>query len=166
MYKLPLYGELGRYPLYIDTIMSMIKYWIRLYNNETKDALLKEGFSENLVMVNSNQQCWLRCIKIILDGCSLSYLYDNPQSIKDKTLSIIIQKKLKSKFFQNWSQQLDKSEKMRTYKLFKDIFCFEKYLYILNDNVKDRVSLTRFRTSTHKLQIEVGRYTVPKTHIN
>jgi hypothetical protein len=22
------YGELGRYPLYIDTIISMIKYWV------------------------------------------------------------------------------------------------------------------------------------------
>ena len=94
--KLPLYGELGRYH-YIDTIMSMIKYWIRLYNNETKDALLKEGFSENLVMVNSNQQCWLRCIKIILDRCSLFlYLYDNPQFIKDKTLSIIKKKHKKT----------------------------------------------------------------------
>jgi hypothetical protein len=28
-----------------------------------------------------------------------------------------------------------------------------------------RVSLTRFRTSTHQLQIEVGRYTAPKTPI-
>ena len=61
----------------------------------------------------------------------------------------------------------DKSEEMRTYKLFKNVFCFEKYLYVLNDNVKDRVSFTRFRTSTRKLQIEVhvGRYTVPKTPI-
>jgi hypothetical protein len=86
---LPLNGELGRYPLYIDTSISMIKYWIRLYNNEPKYILLKEALSENLVMVNSNQQCWLRCFKIILDGCSLSYLYDNPQSIKHKTLSVI-----------------------------------------------------------------------------
>jgi hypothetical protein len=46
-------GELGRYPLYIDTSISMIKYWIRLYNNEPKYILLKEVLSENLVMVNN-----------------------------------------------------------------------------------------------------------------
>ena len=109
--KLPLYGELGRYPLYIDIIMSILKFWIRLHNNEPKDALLKETLPENLVIVSLNQQCWLPCIKIILDGCSLSYLYDNPQSIKDKTLSIMKKNQLKSKFSQNWSQQLDKSDK-------------------------------------------------------
>jgi hypothetical protein len=29
--NLAIYGELGRYPLYIDTIISMIKYWVRLW---------------------------------------------------------------------------------------------------------------------------------------
>ena len=31
--NLAIYGELGRYPLYIDTIISMIKYWVRLCKN-------------------------------------------------------------------------------------------------------------------------------------
>jgi hypothetical protein len=33
--NLAIYGELGRYPLYIDTIISMIKYWVRLCKNTT-----------------------------------------------------------------------------------------------------------------------------------
>ena len=31
-------GELGRYPLLIDVVLSMIKYWVRL--NDTKKSLL------------------------------------------------------------------------------------------------------------------------------
>jgi len=44
--KLALYGKLGRFPLYIDIIMSMVKYWIRLYDDEKpKDTLLFEALS-------------------------------------------------------------------------------------------------------------------------
>ncbi|CAG2198756.1 unnamed protein product [Mytilus edulis] len=54
--KLALYGELGRFPLYIDIIMSMVKYWIRLYNDKPKDALLSEALAENITMIDNNQQ--------------------------------------------------------------------------------------------------------------
>ena len=48
--KLSLYGELGRFPLYIDIIMSMVKYWIRLYDEKPKDTLLFKALSENITM--------------------------------------------------------------------------------------------------------------------
>jgi hypothetical protein len=35
--NLAIYGELGRYPLYIDTIISIIKYWVRLCKNTHHD---------------------------------------------------------------------------------------------------------------------------------
>ena len=54
---------------------------------------------------------------------------------------------------------------MRTYRLLNNVFKFEKYLSVVNSD-NDRVSMTRFRTSNHKLQIEIGRYTIPKTPIN
>ena len=31
-------GELGRYPLFIDVVLSLVKYWVRL--NDTKIRLL------------------------------------------------------------------------------------------------------------------------------
>ena len=27
------YGELGRYPLYIDTVLAIIKYWLHIYKD-------------------------------------------------------------------------------------------------------------------------------------
>jgi hypothetical protein len=52
---------------------------------------------------------------------------------------------------------------MRTY--IKNVFKFEKYISVVNSD-NDRVSMTRFRNSNHQLQIEIGRYTIPKTPIN
>jgi len=53
------------------------------------------------------------------------------------------------------------SEKLRTYREFKNIFKFEKYLQSVVDH-NDRNSMTRLRTSSHILQIDIGRYTIPK----
>jgi hypothetical protein len=47
---------------------------------------------------------------------------------------------------------------------FKFIFQQEKYF----DNIKElsnRSTLARFRISAHKLEIERGRYTIPKTAV-
>ena len=51
---------------------------------------------------------------------------------------------------------------MRTYWLFKNVSKFEKYLSVVK-SVNDRASMTRLRASNHRLQIEIGRYTIPKT---
>ena len=37
--NLAVVGELGRYPLYIDIVISMIKYWIRLHEDKTNCIL-------------------------------------------------------------------------------------------------------------------------------
>ena len=62
---------------------------------------------------------------------------------------------------QEWHQQLYNSEgKMRTYKTFKDNFILEPYLHL---PYHLRILLSKFRVSTHTLQIEVGRYHLPHT---
>ena len=42
-------GELGRYPLFIDVVLSMVKYWVWLNDTKNKitDNLLLETIKEN-----------------------------------------------------------------------------------------------------------------------
>ena len=75
-----------------------------------------------------------------------------------------LKKSLQSKFVKYWYVELHKSEKLRTYRKFKSIFMFEKYLTHVSNDL-DRSNLARFRTSCHKLLTAYGRYTVPKTPI-
>jgi hypothetical protein len=44
--KWALVGELGRYPLYIDIIISMIKYYIHLHD-DTSSPILRAAIDEN-----------------------------------------------------------------------------------------------------------------------
>ena len=75
-----------------------------------------------------------------------------------------LKKSLESKVVKYWSVELHKSEKFRTFRKFKTIFMFEKYLtHVSHDS--DCSNLARFRTSCHKLLIGYGRYTTQKTPV-
>ena len=50
--KAALYGELGRYPLYIDIIISMLKYWNRLHSLKVTDKLLSHALTDNYNMID------------------------------------------------------------------------------------------------------------------
>ena len=73
--------------------------------------------------------------------------------------------KIKSRLITNFNnnslldrlKKCEQSKKLRTYKKFKTVTGFEKYLDIL-ENQKQRKLLTKFRLSSHDLEIERGRY--------
>ena len=88
-------------------------------------------------------------------------------------LNKLLKKKLCIKYSQEWRSNLfnDKrgnnfsGNKLRTYRIFKNTFRFEKYLSTLS--LQQRVVFTRFRIGSHKLEIEKGRYfnTAPENRI-
>ena len=81
-------GELGRYPLLIDVVLSMVKYWVRLNDTKNKitDNLLLETIKENKAMVDKNQQSWLTCLKTILIEIGMPEIYLHPAKCTRKTI--------------------------------------------------------------------------------
>ena len=74
------------------------------------------------------------------------------------------QQTLVDQFIQEWYIELNTSDKLRTYTLFKTIFAHENYLCNII-SVKMRQATTRFRVSSHALEIEIGRYP-PRLPVN
>jgi len=98
--KLVLYGELGRYPLCIDIVIYMIKYWIRLNSSKVSDKLLASTLAENEYMMQNKQKCWLSSVEMILRNCNLFGNHENllsHRSIKNSELTKI-KKYLKENF--------------------------------------------------------------------
>ena len=58
---------------------------------------------------------------------------------------------------QTWSNEINTSSKLSTYKEFKTLLNSEKYLQVIN-NYFIRRRFTRFRMSNHQLLIEEGRH--------
>ena len=169
--NLAVVGELGRYPLYIDVILSMIKYWIRL--NTTTSNLLTEALNENYKMFENNQHCWINCIYMILKELDMLKIFTSPKTCGYSDICKVKQL-LRDDYVRIWKNEINKTKinpvtnrnenKLRTYCKFKSEFKREKYLEYVKD-FKTRSTLSRFRISAHKLEIERGRYTIPKTKL-
>ena len=95
-------------------------------------------------------KAWELASSYNLDICSELNLF------KSRSKDIIM-----NKFKQDWQNSINNNilnPITRTYKTFKTEPKFEAYLDI-TDNINLRKTLTRFRTSSHALQIELGRQT-------
>jgi hypothetical protein len=153
-----LYGELGRLPMSIQRKLLMIKYWIRILTLNRQSLLfktylmLKQDADNNYTYSQLN---WAYQIKNILDTCGLSYSWHNQfnmlinyNTIKQRIIDI---------YCQTWYTSINNSTRLDTYCIFKHDFIYEPYLDFIKEK-KYRVALSQFRTSSHRLEIETGRY--------
>jgi hypothetical protein len=82
------------------------------------------------------------------------------QSVGNNTYFLnIVKQRLNDNFVQNWNDRLNQSNRATFYRTFAD-FKFQPYLNIVNVS-KFRIALTQLRVSSHRLEIETGRWAKP-----
>ena len=101
---------------------------------------------------------WLKHIQRILNHCGLSYVHDEVSNLDPAGIILEVKERLNDQYIQKWREDLAKSNKMRTYRIFKSVFQMEKYLYL---PLHLRTAIAKFRLSRHSLAIETGRYVRP-----
>ena len=161
--NLAVLGELGRYPLYIDIIHSILKYWQRFLDLD-HTSLLYKAFEINIADDYRNSFSWSTFVRNILKVNNLQ------DSLTQKVNIQLIYNKLKIRYQTFWKNSLKQMEshnglhgnKLRTYNKFKHELKYEPYLNIIPSK-QDRTFLTSFRISAHNLAIERLRYS--KTRI-
>ena len=152
------YEELGRYPIDIDIKVRMISHWSKLIlgNQSTISSLsykllyIKDFQNENFTSASLNT---IRCN---LNDCGMSYIWNLQNCISDKWLKLVSKNNVVDQFKQTWTSMIENSPKGDNNKLFKHDLKFEDYLDVLDD--KEKFLLIKFRTSNHRLLIEVGRW--------
>ena len=138
----------------------MIKYWIHVTNPDTT-GLVKEAFTASESLAKDNKSSWFTCLSNILHYFQLdkNLIFSLKSSLKK-----YLYKKFCQKYNDIWICSLNddnrgsstSSNKLRTYRLFKDKFVFENYLNW--GSFCQRKLITKFRISAHNLEIERGRY--------
>ena len=157
------WGETGSFPLVINCIARCIRYFERLVNLD--DSLLVKAALKEQVLSNLP---WFQGIKGIIDKFdelnSSDYEHNSSPLLNTILLSnlcshVKVTASLKKVFSDSWKTVLDNSSKLAFYNSVKMDFGWEPYLdSALVQNFNERRSTSRIRCSSHKLNIEVGRY--------
>lgn len=105
---------------------------------------------------NSGFSTWIKKIYEILCKCNLEHEFTNTHfSHSDiHRITSSVKSCLETQYKTLWKNEVQDKPKLRTYKLFKNTFFIEPYLFLYNKN--HRQALARFRMSSHSLEIEKG----------
>ena len=139
----------------------MLLYWYRLENLGNNFPLLHNAFAESKALYHSNQPSWYGTIAIILK----LFKDENKTEVNLSLLNCVYKFKktinaaLKGLYTTEWKKQLEKLSdgKLKFYNICKTNLCCERYLVLIK-KFELRRSFTRLRTSSHRLNIELGRY--------
>ncbi len=153
--NLAIYGDSGRFPIYLSTISMFIKYWHRLVN--VKNDILQDAYK----LHEMNHSEWYNDVTTLFKRVELSI--HEASKLKCKHIVSRIVESCKICFKTNWYNELfddkrkgNSKNKLRNYRVYKNIFHREEYL--VQQNVINRKNTSRLRMSCHKLEIEAGRY--------
>ena len=155
-------GEVGEVPLLLQGFISLLKFWHRIHSM-TGNPLVKQALIAQ-TSENTSESEWFATVKYLLFYMGLDSVFHNPNSITTDKFVMVCKTTLRTKIEKEWRDHISgfsraqgQSNKLRFYKTFKNDLCREPYLEFIND-FHLRKSLTKFRCSDHKLEIEVGRH--------
>ena len=147
------YGELGRFPLWITSITRCVKYWIRLLK-QPNERYSKKAYNTLLSMHNKGHKTWVTHINNILCGNGFEQVWlfgcgNEIEFMKE------LKERLVSSFYHNWRNHLDSSTRLYIYSKLKHSFAREEYLNVLYiGRYRDVVAQFRMGVS----QINAHRY--------
>ena len=151
------YGELGRFPLDIIIKKRAVGFWARILAGKyTK--LTRIVYTQFRCMYDRNyfKSEWFEFIRSILEDCNLSEIWRLEAFITVDKLKNAVHNKLKEKFINKWTNDIQNMTSCDTYVNFKTEFKLEEYLTYLPP--MSRLSFCRFRLNNTRLPKVLGRY--------
>lgn len=150
------YGELGRYPLYISRYVKIIKYWCKI--KDSNNILIRILYQQGLYDCNRGCKNWVYNVKSLLNNYGFPNVFCDNSVIDMKAFCYIFKHRVIDAFTQEWFGTLDRSSVLDNYRLFKNTLCYERYLDVVPRNL--RLFISRLRLSVHPLRIQTGRYAI------
>ena len=152
------YGETGRYPLYVTVYTRMISHWAKVLASD--ECRICKIVYRYLYEQHKKGICnpWFTCIQNIFNSCGMSNIWNDQCTtyVSPRWVSSVISQSLKDQFIQKWHSDLNESSKGLCYRIYKTTFSIESYL--VNLPRKFRTSLIKFRTTNHHFPVEKGRW--------
>ena len=157
-------GELGRYPLLINLTTHSFKYWMKISLLPIESLVRKSYLESMMTVLDMKKQSWASCMYTILNQLNMQELWELQGNFSGTTYSQPFKSSLEKMYATQWKTYISRENvpnKLCTYAEFKQDFKIENY--ILSLPLKARRNFTKLRISAHRLAIETGRYSKPKT---
>ena len=152
------YSELGRYPLYINRYVRILKYWFKLKKSD--NIIVQSLLEDSMLELNNNNTAnnWFRKVKDMLTRYGFYYVWTNETHVNETQFICTFKQRVIDEYLQQWNRQVDENSVLILYKAVKTSFEFEPYL----DNIVSRnlrTAMSKLRLCSHNLRIHTGRYT-------
>ena len=139
-----LYGETGRYPLYINHKLKCIKYWFQLLHM-SNERLPLQAYKMLERLSESGTRTWVSDVRDTLcaNGFGYVWLFRNVGDVDN--FCIVFKERLIDNFKQNWYQRVSSNSHLEFYSSFKSMIITESFLFNNVFQRHIRNSLVRFR---------------------
>jgi hypothetical protein len=143
-------GELGRYPMYVNQHVRLIKYWIRLVQMDNS-RLVKKAFNVLHHLNDCGFNTWATKIQNLLESHDLSYYWLNSENVSKQSFNEMLKSfknRVHNAYLQKWQKDIYQFPILRSYVTYKNVFNMENYLCDIKD-FKLRKCMAQLRLSSH-----------------
>ena len=151
-------GELGRYSVFTNRCLKLVKYWLRILNmDENRYPKICYKLQCKWLKHNSRTDCWARHVKELLEGNGFGYVWYNQDVNDERSFISAFKERLLDIDIQCWRYDIEEMNKLRTYRLLKENLTCEIYLNEINIATY-RKAITKLRGGLLDLRANTGRY--------
>ena len=154
------YGELGRLNYQVQRYISIVRYWLKINLEENKYVKCIYNMMIQDIQLFPNKPNWALHVKTLLSVYGFRDIWEAQGVENPKGFLEIFKQRIIANFVQEWHSRLENSTRARTF-INITSFKYQPYLDIINVK-KFQTSLSRLRMSSHRLEVETGRWTRPE----
>ena len=150
------YGELGRYPIYLNSYIKCINFWLRLTRMENSRIPCK-AYKTLYKLDVRGEKTWVTDVRMFLCSNGFTYVWEN-QGVENVFGFIkCLKQRLIDCRWQDWHDHLQSSTRFIEYRMFKSNNVIEPYIgMLMNRYVKS--ALTKFRFGVSDIACHRYRY--------
>lgn len=130
------YGELGRYPLYVNSSVRCFKYWFKLLKMD-RSRIPKQAYIMLKNIDEKGKTCWVTYVKNTLFRLGYGIVWLEQGIGNEKVFLVELKQRLIDTFSQEWHSSVVTKDVFSHYCLFKDNCLRENYFDYLDKRLRD-----------------------------
>ena len=151
-----IYGELGRYPLFVNSYVRCLKYWFRLLEMD-QNRHPKQAYMMLFKLDENGKRCWVTEVREVLSRCGFYFVWLQQGVGNVSSFIQAFKLRLIDIFKQEWFGTIQEKDRYEIYRSCKSVFGEEKYLSAL-DIYCFRAALAQFRLGVLPINNNIHRY--------